>query len=64
MLEEGHKALEAMSAACEAIKLEMWGEAERSLAHVQDAVGRLLREVGNKTRETLQAPSPDPRDRG
>ena len=64
MLEEAHKALEAMSAACNAIKSESWGEAERSLAHVQDAVGRLLREVGDKTRETVKAPAPDPRDRG
>ena len=63
MLEEAHKALEAMSAACNAIKTEMWGEAERSLAHVQDCVGRLLREVGDKTHEALQAPPPDRGDR-
>jgi len=34
MLEEAHKALEAMSAACTAMKVEEWGEAERSLHQV------------------------------
>ena len=64
MLQEAHKTLEAMSAACSAIKGEQWGEAERSLHQVQDSVGRLLREVGEKVRQQLQVPPPDPGDRG
>jgi hypothetical protein len=47
MLEEAHKGLEAMSAACNAVKGEEWGEAERNLHEVQEIVGRLLREVGD-----------------
>lgn len=31
MFEEAHKTLEAMNAACTAMKAEEWGEAERSL---------------------------------
>jgi len=53
-----------MSAACSAIKVEEWGEAERSLHQVQETVGRLLREVGNKSRGVMMAPSPDKGDRG
>ena len=64
MLQEAHKTLEAMSAACAALKTEQWGEAERCLHQVQDNIGRLLREVGDKVREQLQAPPPDTGDRG
>jgi hypothetical protein len=64
VLEEAHKALEAMTAACTAMKVEEWGEAERSLHQVQDTVGRLLREVGEKSREVMMAPKPDMGDRG
>jgi hypothetical protein len=64
MLEEAHKALEAMGAASTAIKVEEWGTAERSLHQVQDTVGRLLREVGEKSREIMMAPKPDMGDRG
>jgi hypothetical protein len=64
MLEEAHKGLERMSAACNAVKSEEWGEAERSLHEVQGIVGRLLREVGDKAREVMMAPPPDRGDRG
>jgi hypothetical protein len=64
MLQEAHKGLEAMSAACSAVKGEEWGEAERSLHEVQEIVGRLLREVGDKAREVMMVPPPDPGDRG
>ena len=64
MLEEAHKALEAMTVACGAVKAEAWGEAERSLHQVQDIVARLMREVGIKTREVLLSPIPDSGDRG
>jgi hypothetical protein len=61
VLEDAHKALEAMSAACTAIKVEDWGEAERTLCQVQETVGRLLREVGEKSREVKMPPSGDKR---
>jgi hypothetical protein len=64
MLEDAHKALEAMSAAANAIKDEEWGEAERALITVQEFVARLLREVGDKAQEKLLAPRPGRRDRG
>ena len=58
------RALEAMSAACNAVKGEEWGEAERNLHEVQEIVGRLLREVGDKAREVMMVPPPDRGDRG
>ena len=64
MLQDAHKALEAMSAGCSAIKGEQWGEAERFLHQVQETVGRLLREVGDKVQDQLRAPQPDKGDRG
>jgi hypothetical protein len=64
MLEEAHKALEAMTAACTAMKGEEWGAAERNLHQVQDTVGRLLREVGEQSRAAMMAPRPDANDRG
>lgn len=64
MLEEAHKGLEAMSAACNAVKGEEWGEAERNLHEVQEIVARLLREVGDKAREVMMVPPPDHGDRG
>ena len=64
MLEEAHKGLEAMGTAANAMKNEEWGEAERALMEVQEITGRLLREVGDKAREKMLAPVPDPGDRG
>jgi hypothetical protein len=64
VLEEGHKGLEAMSAVCNALKDEQWGEAERRLHEVQEIVGLLLREVGDKAREAMITPPPDRGDRG
>jgi putative Ca2+/H+ antiporter (TMEM165/GDT1 family) len=64
MLEEAHKALEAMSVAANAMKDEEWGEAERALITVQEFVARLLREVGDKTQEKMLSPKPEQDDRG
>jgi hypothetical protein len=64
VLEDAHKALEAMSGACTALKAEEWGEAERSLHHVQETVARLLKEVADKSREAMLAPKPDPPGHG
>ena len=64
MLQEAHKALEAMHKASNSLKMEQWGEAERALVEVQETVGRLLREVGDKIREEVNAPVPEKGDRG
>ena len=64
MLEEAHKALEAMSVAANAMKYEEWGEAERALITVQEFVARLLREVADKTQENMLSPKPEKGDRG
>jgi hypothetical protein len=58
MLEEAHKALEAMTSACTAIRAEEWGEAERSLHQVQETVARLLREAAEKSRDAMIASKP------
>jgi hypothetical protein len=63
MLEEAHKALEAMTAACTSVKAEQWGAAEH-LHQVQETVARLLREVADKSREAMMVPTPDMGDRG
>jgi hypothetical protein len=64
MLEEAHKALEAMSVAANAMIDEEWGEAERALITVQEFGARLLREVGGKTQEKMLSPKPEQDDRG
>jgi hypothetical protein len=47
-----------------AILQENWAVAERSLTEAQDRIGRLLREVGDKSRQAMLAPKPDQGDRG
>ena len=64
MLQEAHKALEAMHKAVNCLKMEQWGEAERALVEVQETVGRLLREVGDQVHEAVSAPVPEKGDRG
>lgn len=64
MLEDAHKGLEAMSMAAKAVKMEQWGEAERHLQELQQITQRLLRAVGDKAQEVLQAPNADKGDRG
>jgi hypothetical protein len=59
MLEAAHEGLEVMSAVCSAIKGEEWVEAERCLTQIQEITGRLLREVGEKSREAMMAPKRD-----
>ena len=62
MLEHAHKALEAMASACTALKTEQWSEAERGLHQVQETVGRLRREVADKSRDAVILPKPDTGD--
>ena len=63
MLQDAHKAVEAMIKAASALKGEQWGEAERALMEVQEITGLLLREVGDKLHERLMVPKPVKADR-
>ena len=53
-----------MSAISSAVKDERWGDADRCLRELQGILERLMRGVGEKTREELMAPTPDKGDRG
>jgi flagellin-specific chaperone FliS len=64
MLRDAHKGLEAMSAVANAVKNESWADAARELDKLQEIVTLLKREVGDKAREVMQAPTPDRGDRG
>ena len=63
-LEDAHKGQEVMSAVSTAVRDERWGDAERCLKELQSISERLLRQVGDKTREALMVPKPDRGDRG
>jgi hypothetical protein len=49
----------ALQVADAAVTREEWGEAERALADIQNRIGRLLREVGQKQTSvrTMEPPS-------
>ena len=64
MLRDAHKSLEAMSAVVIAIKEQRWGDAERLLQDLQRMTEKLMKGVGDKPREDLEAPKPDRGDRG
>lgn len=63
MLQDADKAAEAILGARDAIKREMWGEALQRLNEAQEKLTGLLREVGDKSREVLQAPRAEKSDR-
>ena len=64
MDQDAHDLVRSTEGARTAIQHEDWGVAQRMLTEVQHHVGRLLREVGDKSREAMMAPKPDRRDRG
>jgi hypothetical protein len=41
-----------------------WQLAVRALTEAQDRIGRLLKEMGDKSRDIMLAPKPDEGDRG
>jgi hypothetical protein len=47
-----------------AVQRNEWELAIRALTEAQDRIGRLLKEIGDKSRETMLAPKPDHGDRG
>ena len=64
MLQDAHRAREIAGEVSLAVKDERWGDATRHLIELQEVTSRLMREVGEKSHETLVAPSPDRGDRG
>ena len=62
--QEAEEVVRSAHEARSAILQEDWAVAERSLTEAQDRIGRLLREVGDKSREAMLAPKPDQGDRG
>jgi hypothetical protein len=63
MMQDAHKALEAMSRAASAVKDERWSEAARSLHEVQQLTTTLMRQVGDKQAVVMGAPKSDKGDR-
>jgi hypothetical protein len=47
-----------------AVQRTEWELAIRALTEAQDRIGRLLKEVGDKSRHVMLAPKPDEGDRG
>jgi hypothetical protein len=64
MNQDIHDVVRSAESARTAILSEDWGLAQRMLTEAQDRIGRLLREVGDKSREVMMAPKPDRGDRG
>jgi hypothetical protein len=64
MMQQAHEAMEKMSAVASAVKDERWGDAERSLNELRTVLDTLSNGIADHVRATLDAPKPDPRDRG
>jgi hypothetical protein len=64
MLRDAHRAQEIAGEVSLAVKEERWGDATRHLNELQEVTSLLLREVGEKSQQTLTAPHPDRGDRG
>jgi hypothetical protein len=64
MSQEAGEIVTSAEGAKAALERGDWGIAERLLTEAQERIARLLREVGDKSREMLMAPKPDQGDRG
>jgi hypothetical protein len=64
MNQEIDEAVRSAEGARAAIRSEDWGTAQRFLKDALDRVGRLMRDVGDKSHEVMRAPKPDRADRG
>jgi hypothetical protein len=62
--QEAHQIVQSAQGARTAIRSEDWGAAKRLLTEAQDRIGRLLREVGDKTHEKMMVPRAHQGDRG
>ncbi len=64
MLKQAHEAMDKMSAVASAMKDERWGDAERLIHELSTILDTISNDVSSKVRGTMNAPEPDPRDRG
>jgi hypothetical protein len=64
MLEQSHEMMEKASALASAVKDERWGDAERILQDIEVVLDVLGNGIRDRARSELNAPKPDPRDRG
>lgn len=64
MLKQSHEAMEKASALASAVKDERWGDAERTLQELESVLDVLGNGIRDRVRSELDAPKPDPRDRG
>jgi hypothetical protein len=64
MNQEVNDLVRSSEGARNAIQREDWGIAQRMLTEAQDRIGRVLREVDEKSRDVMMAPKPEHGDRG
>jgi hypothetical protein len=64
MLKQSHEVMEKASSLASAVKDERWGDAERILHELQGVLDVLGNGIRDRVRSELDAPQPDPRDRG
>jgi hypothetical protein len=64
MNHEAEEVVKAATGASLAIEQGDWVAAQQMLTEAQDRIARLMREVGNKTRQAMMVPQPDRGDRG
>jgi hypothetical protein len=53
ILQEAVQVVSSAQDAASAIERQDWGVAERMLTEAQDRIGRLLREIGDRTQDAL-----------
>lgn len=62
--EEVNELARSVDQAKAAVQRTQWEPALRALTEAQDRIGRLLKEVGDQSRNIMLAPKPDEGDRG
>ena len=62
--EEVNELARGVDQARAAVQRNQWELAVRALTEAQDRIGRLLKEIGDKSRDVMQVPKPDEGDRG
>ena len=62
--EEVNELARGIDQARAAVQRNEWEMALRALTEAQDRIGRLLKEIGDKSRDVMLTPKPDEGDRG
>jgi hypothetical protein len=62
--EEVNELARGVDQARAAVQRNEWELAQRALTEAQDRIGRLLKEIGDKSRDVMLVPKPDGGDRG